>query len=230
MTEESAPLFSIGITAYNVQPYLESAIRSALHQSYRSIEVVVVDDGSTDGSAEIAATLSDEDSRVTLIRQPHAGYGAALKTAVETSTGSLFGILDGDDVLFSRAVERVVAAFSCNPTKDFVWTQFVRSDGILGHSAPPPETGSLLDHWPCGHFRAFRQACYDRSARLDPAVQAAVDRDLFGKLEEVGEGMFLDETLYFYRIQPNGISESRREEQRAFERSVLEQARERRKS
>src|SRR5690348_4292632 len=93
----SSDLVSILIPLYNSRPYVLETIRSALGQTHENIEVVVVDDGSTDGGAGVVRSISD--SRLRLISQQNRGAGAARNAAFQHSTGRAVVFLDGDDVI-----------------------------------------------------------------------------------------------------------------------------------
>lgn len=99
------PLVSICINNYNYERFLRDSIESALQQSYRPIEVIVVDDGSTDGSRGILAEYSD---RVTIILQENLGQSSAANSAFSVSSGDIVVFLDSDDMLKPNAVEAVV--------------------------------------------------------------------------------------------------------------------------
>lgn len=91
----AAARVSVVIPAFNAEPYLAEAIQSVLDQGVPGTEVLVVDDGSTDGTAAVAASFG---SRITLIRQANTGIGAARNAGMERSTGELLAFLDADDV------------------------------------------------------------------------------------------------------------------------------------
>ncbi len=99
---------SIAITSYNYERYLEAAIESALGQTYRDVEVVVVDDGSTDGSPAIMRRFAD---RARLLFKQNGGQGSAFNAAFEATTGDAVLFLDSDDVLHPEAVAKAVAAW-----------------------------------------------------------------------------------------------------------------------
>jgi glycosyltransferase involved in cell wall biosynthesis len=101
-------LTSIIINNYNYDRFLSEAINSALNQSYPHIEVIVVDDGSTDKSREIITGYSD---RITPIFQENGKQGAALNSGFAASRGDIILFLDSDDYLLPMAVERIVKAF-----------------------------------------------------------------------------------------------------------------------
>jgi glycosyltransferase involved in cell wall biosynthesis len=102
------PLVSIVINNYNYERFLTEAIDSALNQTYNQIEVIVVDDGSTDGSRDIIAKYSD---RLTPILQENGKQAAALNSGFAASRGEIVLFLDSDDYLLPTAVDRIVAVF-----------------------------------------------------------------------------------------------------------------------
>jgi glycosyltransferase involved in cell wall biosynthesis len=77
--------------AYNVEPYIGEALRSALAQTFIDLEVIVVDDGSTDGTADVAAGVAAADPRVRLVRQENRGLAGARNTALRMARGDVFG-------------------------------------------------------------------------------------------------------------------------------------------
>ena len=106
------PLVSIVTPSYNQAAYLEETIRSVLDQSYEPLEYVVVDDGSTDGSAELAERYAD---RLKLIRHENSGQPAAINRGFAQTSGELMGYLNSDDTLLPDAVETMVAALEREP-------------------------------------------------------------------------------------------------------------------
>src|SRR5690606_25946108 len=90
---------------------IERAIESVLHQSYPHLELIVVDDGSADGTAEIVSFYARQDERVRLIRQEHAGPGVARNTGIDVAQGEWLAFLDADDEYapeaFAAVVERI---------------------------------------------------------------------------------------------------------------------------
>jgi glycosyltransferase involved in cell wall biosynthesis len=97
-------LISVMIPVYNGEAYLGEAIDSVLQQSYRPTEIIVVDDGSTDGTANVALGYGDQ---IRYEQQPRAGNGAARNRAVQLAAGDLFAFLDADDRLVPGALERL---------------------------------------------------------------------------------------------------------------------------
>jgi glycosyltransferase involved in cell wall biosynthesis len=106
-----APLVSVLITCYNYARYVGRAIESVLNQSYRAVEVVVCDDGSTDNSADVIQRYVGSDQRVTVVRQANAGQPAAHGAAYRHSRGDILCILDADDTFAPHKVDTLVRCF-----------------------------------------------------------------------------------------------------------------------
>jgi len=105
---------SIVINNYNYARFLREAIDSALHQTYQPVEVIVVDDGSTDSSAEVIKSYGD---RVTSLFQPNNGQASAFNTGFRVAHGDVVLFLDSDDVLHPNAVERIVLQWNQHYSK-----------------------------------------------------------------------------------------------------------------
>jgi len=112
-------LVSIIIDNHNYDRYLVAALDSALNQDYPDVEVIVVDDGSTDRSREILAGYRD---RVTVILKEQGGQSSAFNVGVAAAHGDVIMLLDSDDLLYPHTVGCVVAAFEADPKA--VWVQF----------------------------------------------------------------------------------------------------------
>ena len=107
-----AVLASIIISNYNYGRYLADAVDSALHQTYSPVEVIVVDDGSTDHSAEI---IRGYGARLRPVFKANGGQASALNAGFELGHGDLVIFLDADDMLLPMAVERTAAIFAARP-------------------------------------------------------------------------------------------------------------------
>ncbi|WP_162341282.1 glycosyltransferase family 2 protein [Paenibacillus paridis] len=107
--ETSKFLVSIIIPAYNVGKYIEKCLLSVLDQSYTNIEVIVVDDGSTDKTGQLIDCVSQQDSRVRVIHKKNAGVSAARNSGIEISTGDYLVFVDGDDYIAQDYVEYMLS-------------------------------------------------------------------------------------------------------------------------
>jgi glycosyltransferase involved in cell wall biosynthesis len=122
----SPPTFSVVVAAYNAARTLPATIRSVLAQTRSDFELIVVDDGSTDGTADTASNLPDE--RVVYVRQQNLGPAAARNAGIEKATGTLVSFLDSDDLWLPNYLETVSAAFDADPGADLAFTDAWRLD------------------------------------------------------------------------------------------------------
>ena len=98
---------SVIVPVYNTEPYLEECLRSILRQSLKEIEVICVDDGSTDGSVAIVKRMAEEDERIRLIHQENKGGGAARNLGMSQASGKYFAFLDSDDFFEPDMLEQM---------------------------------------------------------------------------------------------------------------------------
>lgn len=105
MSENKEPLVSIIVPVYNAEKYLNQCIDSLINQTYRNIQIILVDDGSTDRSGKICKNYSLMDNRIKLVNQNNAGLSSARNKGIEISSGSYVSFLDSDDWLELNAIE-----------------------------------------------------------------------------------------------------------------------------
>ena len=97
---------SVIIPVYNVEPYLKQCMDSVVGQTLKDIEIICVDDGSTDGSLDILREYAAEDNRIQIIEQKNAGAGAARNNGMRHATGKYLSFLDSDDFFEPRMLEK----------------------------------------------------------------------------------------------------------------------------
>ncbi len=124
-----APLVSAIIPVHNGERFLGDAIRSVLDQTYDAVECVVVDDGSTDRSASVAASFGE---RVRVLRKPHGGVASARNAGVAATSGPLVAFLDADDIWLPEKLERQVRCWQASPQAGMVYTGFAVANGDGG--------------------------------------------------------------------------------------------------
>ena len=100
-------LISVIIPVYNIEWYIERCIVSVITQTYRNIEVILVDDGSTDRSGEICDRYAVEDTRVRVIHQVNGGLSVARNTGIDASSGEYITFIDGDDFISNSHIEKL---------------------------------------------------------------------------------------------------------------------------
>ena len=99
------PLISVIVPVYNVEPYLRRCVDSILRQTYRNLEILLVDDGSTDRSGTICDACAQQDTRVKVIHQKNGGLSAARNCGLETARGEYISFVDSDDLINDRMIE-----------------------------------------------------------------------------------------------------------------------------
>lgn len=139
-------LVSVITPAYNARTFISDAVCSVQRQSYVNWELLVVDDGSFDGTAELVDDLARHDSRIRLIRQPNRGPAMARQRALDAAQGRYIAFLDADDVWLPEKLARQLA-FMQDRDAAISFTQFRRmsADGTrIGHLVDIP---NQLDYW-----------------------------------------------------------------------------------
>ncbi|HJQ71520.1 MAG TPA: glycosyltransferase [Blastocatellia bacterium] len=176
-------LVTVIIPCYNQGRYLGEAITSALGQGYDDLEVIVVDDGSTDDTAEVAGRYA----RVSCVRQANRGLAAARNHGLEASRGEYVVFLDADDRLAAGALAVGANALDSHPDCAFVYghVRLIDSNGSL--TLYPPSVKIERDHylellrhndiWSPGAVM-YRRSVFDSVGLFDPRVNASADYDL----------------------------------------------------
>jgi glycosyltransferase involved in cell wall biosynthesis len=212
----AGPLVSIVITSYNYDRYLAATIESALSQSYRHTEVIVVDDGSTDSSRDIIQSFG---SRCLSIFRENGGEAAASRSGFKASRGDIVLFLDSDDLLDHDAVAQIVAAWRSDCTKAQFYLRVVDSAGHpLGcrkpniDFVPDREVRKCLFHY--GYYPSPPTSgnAYARAFLLDvlPATKCAWRNGIDGYLNALaplhGEIISIPVELGSYRMHDRNMS------------------------
>lgn len=112
-------LLSIIVPAYNVERYISSCIESILNQPFQDFEIIIVNDGSTDGTLHICETLAASDSRIIVIDQENGGLGNARNRALDIARGKYISFIDSDDAISNDFYENI-SILEKDETIDFV--------------------------------------------------------------------------------------------------------------
>jgi len=204
------PDISLIMINHNRSAYISEAISSVIKQTLTNWELIIIDDGSNDDSIKIITSFLN-DSRLSLtIHDQKKGIGASRREAVKKAQADIVGILDSDDALEENALEIMVKAHN-NNTSGLIYSQFTICDSNLktiklGSNGPiPPQSSNLMANR-ISHFITFKVAAYNLGAGYDASLNLAEDKDLFYKLEEVTNTLFIDQALYRYRLHSQGVS------------------------
>jgi glycosyltransferase involved in cell wall biosynthesis len=146
--DASSELVTVVIPAYNSEPTLDATLWSVRRQTHRNLEIIVVDDGSTDGTGGIAAIHAASDPRVTVIRQANQGVGAARNTALRRARGRFVAPVDADDLWAPEKIERQLAALAGRPPTVglvYTWHAIIGDAGqVLNMRRRPVIEGDVL--------------------------------------------------------------------------------------
>ena len=126
---EPDPKISIIVPVYNVEQYLARCMETILNQTYKNIEVILIDDGSKDNSPVLCDEWKAKDNRVVVIHQKNAGAGAARNAGLEIATGELIGFVDSDDWIQFDMYETLISAIRKYPEADIAECETNRTDG-----------------------------------------------------------------------------------------------------
>lgn len=201
----SKPLVSVIMLVYNNVQFLKAAIDSVLEQSYSNWELLINDDGSTDGAWELIQTLAELDSRIKPQQNaPKLGIPKNRKSAYDRSSGELVCHLDGDDALFPWSLETMVNHMEKDPDvaiaySDFAWVD--ASGKVFSYyktSDVQPNLAQMGASW--RHLGMYRKSFYEKTEGINTKMMVACeDVDLFMQLAEVGKLLRVPYVLYKYR-------------------------------
>ena len=218
----SNSLASIIVTVYNKEKYILQTLQSALTQTYSDIEVIVVNDGSTDGSPKVIKQIAATDPRVLVITQTNAGAAAARNRGIDTAQGEFVNLFDGDDLLYPHFVEETVGFLQRNLDVDVVHTSWDRIDdqGRKIGTAVAPDSDDYLRDLLLGNMFApsammFRKNLLDR---IGPVRDWATDDwEYFIRCAKGGAKFErIPEVLAAYRDVPNSHRKQKERQENRF--------------
>lgn len=207
------PLVSVIIPNYNYAGYLGEAIDSVLSQTYPNVEVIVVDDGSTDGSREIIENYGD---RIAAIFQQNQGVAAARNNGVRQAAGDHLAFLDADDVWLADKIERQIILFDTDKTLGLVHVGVqdidengddldVHLDGMAGEVSHE----LLLMRRPVvlggGSGLMVTRSAFDAVGGFDLRLSTSADWDLFYQISSRFAVGFVNEVLLKYRMHGSNM-------------------------
>jgi glycosyltransferase involved in cell wall biosynthesis len=180
----TVPLVSAIVPAFNAERFLEDALRSIFAQEFDDLETIVVDDGSTDGTADVVRAFGDA---VRSLTQPNGGVALARNAGIAAARGAFVAFLDADDLWAPHKLRLQVEALRADPTADYVlgemqcfadqafavpgWMRKALFEPHVAHS-----TGTML----------VRRTAFDRVGLFDPTVVPAETMDWFARAVDAG--------------------------------------------
>ena len=201
------PLVSCIVPVFNGERYLPEALDSILDQTYRAREIVIADDGSTDGTAEILRRYGD---RVRVYRQPNSGAPAARNLGLSHARGELIAFLDADDLWHREKLARQVASFAADPALDLsvthigsFWIDELRAEAerFAQHPLSQPQPGYVTT------TMLARRTLFERIGGFNTALTVGDPMEWFIRAAEAGARMeMLPDTMTFRRMHQNNLS------------------------
>jgi glycosyltransferase involved in cell wall biosynthesis len=235
----SNPAVSVVMTVYNTEQYLALAIDSILAQTYEDFEFIVIDDGSTDRSADIVRDYATRDGRIRLTSRPNTGVVRAANEGIGQARGKYLARMDSDDISMPHRFARQVSYLDANPDCVLVGS---RVQIVDPYGSPVAVSGQKLAHedidaelltsgggWavvqPSAMMRldAVRQAGGYRGS-----VNMSEDHDLFLRLAERGKVANLSEPVLQYRRHYKSLNHTQYEKAWQVKEAILREAYERR--
>ncbi|NJM48283.1 MAG: glycosyltransferase family 2 protein [Alkalinema sp. RU_4_3] len=221
MSPNALPLITVVIPLYNGAEFIERTLRSVMAQTYGNLEILVVDDGSTDDSAQLVKALAGQDDRIRLIPKPNGGVASARNLGIQRARGEWIGFVDADDIWDPTFIQKVVdRTVFCSDSVGVIysWAQNIndRDQPIPGvHVAAI--TGNVYATLLCHNFlgnasaTVIRRSCLDRVGGYDSGLRAAQaqgceDWDLYLRLAESYDYAVIPELLVGYRKLENSMS------------------------
>ena len=221
--DERSPLVSIVIPVYNVEEYLDECLNSVRHQTYDNLEIILIEDGSTDGSMSVLQSHLKEDKRIKLIVQPvNQGVSVARNTGIEAATGNYILFVDSDDVACENLVSACVKA-ALETGADMLTFDYVEFKHGTDHTqllATSVDESTSINKQGDEYFR-LEYFPWLRFIRAD-VLQASDIRFPVGIYYEdwlfhwhlgfyIKNRYHLSKTLYYYRKRKDSITDSKGE-------------------
>jgi len=209
--ERGAPRASVIMAVRDGGPLLDLAIASVLGQTVSALELVVVDDGSTDDTADRLRSAAAQDARVRLLSTSGLGQAPALVLGCAAASAPVLVRLDADDLARPDRLERQLVVLDLQPEVVLVGSaaEYADAGGVVFHRECPDDDDAalrqvLLDRGPpfVHSSTAFRRSAYERVGGYRPIFAPAEDYDLWLRLAELGRLRCLPEPLVTYRVRP----------------------------
>jgi glycosyltransferase involved in cell wall biosynthesis len=212
--QSTIPRVSVVIPTYNYARYVPEAVDSVLAQSFEELEVIVVDDGSTDKTAEILRSFGEQ---IRNIRQEHCGLSAARNTGIRAARGQYVAFLDSDDLWLPEKVSLQIARLDAEPEVGLVYCETLLFDDSA------PATLILHSYWashPSGRILPWlvrqnvipsptpivRRELFERVGLFDETLRACEDWDMWIRIGRVCEIAYVNRVLAKYRRHQENMS------------------------
>ena len=203
------PKVSVITAAYNHVEFVQQSVESVLNQTYKDFEHIVVDDGSTDGTAEVLRSFG---TQIKYFRQQNCGTAAAINRGIRESSGEYIAILDSDDVWLPEKLDRQMRCFAQQPEAGMVYSraQIIDRRGEVSNQGEP--IGHSVGDFDCAYKEILkddgipvltaltRRECFDDVGFFDERLKAISDWEFWFRLALKWKIVFLPDVLALYRV------------------------------
>ncbi|MEZ5406640.1 MAG: glycosyltransferase family A protein [Acidimicrobiales bacterium] len=229
LSDPARPRLTVVMTVYNGLPYLQDAVESVLDQTYRGFRLIVVDDGSTDGSGQYLDGITDP--RLVVVHQANQGQHKAANRGIALAEGDLIARMDADDVAQPDRLAKQVAFLDANPQVGLVGGQILRM-GARGAGMPsnlPTNHAGIVDdllanrHGMCNATTMFRRKLFEQVGGYWEH-NLSEDWDLFLRMAEVSELANLSDLLLAVRFHSRSLNGQRIVEAQLYNEFAAHQA------
>ncbi len=209
---------SVVTPCYNCEKYLADTLNSVFRQTVLPYEIVLVDDGSTDGTVDLIENLIGEHSEICirLVKQKNSGPGAARNAGIQAAKGDWIAFLDSDDIWRKKKIERVLEAIALNQDAIMIANDIceIYEDGrrqeVFLHTYYNPEESAFVQLYH-GCFLSTSSVCVkkeilEKVGGFDITLRSAQDYDLWLRVSQEGDIVFIPEIFEEYRIRSGSVS------------------------
>lgn len=222
-------LVSVAVPVYNAEKYLDRCIESIVNQTYRNLEIILVDDGSLDGSPKMCDDWAKKDNRIKVIHKENEGAGFARNTAIDCSSGTYVVFVDSDDYIAQDTVEKCVTAACENKCQVVAFGRnFVYSNGEIETQRVTTEKNlfekeAVIKELLCGMFtykRGFGISVWGKMYSLEliknNSIRFMSEREIYSEdalfmlevFSKADRAFIIDDNLYFYAENEGSLSRS----------------------
>lgn len=207
------PLVSVVIATYNMGQYIDQTIDSILHQTWQNLEVIVVDDGSTDNTPEVMQRYQN-DTRIRYIQNANQGQPKAKNCGIKNSNGSFIAFCDADDLWESNKLEVQIPLFT-RPEIGIVYSEvsnidennnrYTKAANEVRHSGKVTNQLLIENFVPFG-TSVIRRECIEKNGIFDEQFRMGIDWDLWLRYSLDWEFAYTPERTYIYRVWSGQMS------------------------
>jgi glycosyltransferase involved in cell wall biosynthesis len=202
---------TVVVPCFNTKKYVDDALLSIRNQTHTALDIIAVNDGSTDETLQLLEHHAECDARVRVVNQPNRGVSAARNAGLRQASGEFVCFLDADDVMLPDKIEKQVGFLRANPRIDLVYSDYFVGDSdleLIGLSAPRLPEGNVLDafshkNWLAVMTPLVRRPMIESVREFDETIRGGEDWDYWIRCAMAGTFGYLPGPVAIYRTHPD---------------------------